>query len=181
MPKKTINNNNNSPAFNVTEVLLVANSNIRFNLKANYLNFVKEITELKNLILEDPDSADFIFGKAPEVDTVESKAFGVEIGKKQKRGHFNWVVEIKHSVPKYSVYKLAARLKQFLDLNYTASKGWNVHATLQDKRLTNYANKEDRWAKNDSIEETEELLRLSDPRQLITTNSLNKEFRKLEV
>ena len=127
--------------------------------------------ELKDSLLGD---ADAIFGADPWVHAVDvgQNDFGVEVGRNMHRGHFHLKVVITHQVPKYHLGKLRQRLTDWLNENWGGegqSNGWNVSIRLLDSHASNYNNKEERYAKNDEVpdETDEELLRLSDDRDLI--------------
>ena len=183
MPRTTIINGKDH--LNLTEVAFMCNSNIHFYYKHEYEQFKDRLkNKINDDLFGDSKSMDEVFGKEPFVDEVRRKAFAVEIGAKQRRGHFNFVVEIWHQVQKYSIPKLRIRLKEWLDKNIKESSGWNVFSRrLKESNKINYANKEERWKYNDEINQDDpEVERLSEEDKEIVelTTDMGKKVRILE-
>jgi hypothetical protein len=133
-------------------------------------------------MFKDQENSDEVWGREPFVDEVVLKVFSPEIGKKQKRGHFNLVVEIYHQIDAYSLSKLRQRVIEFLDENYNQSNGWNVWVTLSKQYDVNYGNKEERWAKNDDVDHNDpEYLRLADDRDIYELTDKMNTIRLMDM
>jgi hypothetical protein len=161
---------------NVTQVMITANSNVYIQTKERFRDFKADMNKLFKGPLAKEYKA-YLFGSKAVVSAVEANSFGVEVGKKQQRGHVHVVFTIKHHAAKYSVSKLRDRFQKVLNEVDTWSKGWYVYATLLPQSRLNYANKEIRHEENNrTLEEADEvtaleLNRLNDPRQLVALDT----------
>lgn len=172
---------------NLTAIHIMANTNKSIHNKEDYVSTATDITELfRDTLLGDPYTADRVFGMSPWVSKVIFKSFGVEMGNVQHRAHAHMVVEIYHSIPKYNIGKLRGRLLDWLNTTYGkdngGSTGWNVWIKLAPRYQENYANKEERWARNDDIEDINhsEKQRLEDERNMEIITRKMKDIRVLQ-
>ncbi len=114
-----------------------------------------------------------MFGSNAIVKKVEANQFGIEVGKKQRRGHVHVIFTIRHYAAKYSVSKLRERFETVLNKIDTWSKGWYVNAKLLPLYQKNYTNKVERHQANQKFKKEAnqmvslELDRLNDPRDMI--------------
>lgn len=173
-------------SLNLTAFHLTANSNKPVHTEKAY-NEISDYLEgvFKNQILGDEEVASEIFGDHPWVQSVSVKSFGVELGSVQHRAHAHIVIHIKHRVPTYSLNKLRERMRTWLNKNCLEHgiKGWHLYTKLIPAYQINYANKEDRWDANDSVEGTadeDEKARLEDDRDLLELTKGMKTLRVLE-
>jgi hypothetical protein len=163
----------------------MANSNKTILSQERFDWFTDKMWDMNEALFNDDDSLAEVFGNDPYVHEVAvgENDFGVEVSSIQHRGHIHVLVTISHQIPRYNIGALSRRLKAWLDTNWGGeiSKGWNVRCNLaRGAERTNYNNKEQRYAKNDEIDETDdEVVRLSDTRDLLEEKSNRATVRKL--
>ncbi len=180
--------NTNENKLNITAVSLTCNSNIAPGTPEYAQDLMDMFKQLFQTILSTGQAVQWIFGNKDKIKKIQVNSISPEIGSVQKRVHINLNVTLQHVVPRYSVTKLAKRLKEFLDYNDTPSKGWHVHARLGDRRGENYDTKVDRWANNDRVDKNtdEEIKRLStDNSKIVETTKkvkgITKQIRVLQI
>lgn len=169
--------------WNTTIVSLTMNANFALNTQEELEEFDEEMQQLLLRDLAQPINRQKVFGNVKLVKKVKFANFESDIGDKYRKAHVHLTVTIKHRVQKYSVVKLAERLKNWLDENYTRSHGWYVHAKLVKAKELNYNNKHSRHAMNQQVASnpsfTQELDRLEDPRILVDRVRNGRNIKKL--
>jgi hypothetical protein len=143
------------------------NSNQQVRNANQWRAFKALLTKLiKTDLFNNNENAEEVFGRDPWVDSVTLRNLGPEAGKRQFRGHAHMTVEIRHRVPKYSLDKLRIRMKDYI--YQQTGMSWNVRTNLMNMYQENYNNKEERWASNDTQDQSDpECERLSDGRPMI--------------
>jgi hypothetical protein len=153
---------------NITVVQFTANTNFSLQTQEQLDDFTEEMKQL--FLIDIQPFQEELFGDEFLVPSVEISSFEADIGDKFHKAHVHFVVTLKHKLQKYSVKKLKDRVKNWLNQQYTRSKGWYVYTVLMDFRRANYANKHGRDAANQEVDEMaeyqDEIERLSDDRQL---------------
>jgi len=132
--------------WSLTTVNILCNPNIKVDDSTKYEELRKIMRELFVVELKDQDVINEIFGHKPLIKEVRFGTAGIEIGKRHKLLHVHLHVSIEHKVKKYSMVKLCARLKAWLDdmFHIPGKPYWYVHGERggKDTAHLNYNNKE---------------------------------------
>lgn len=136
--------------FNITSVFITANPNIVVNDAGQLADFKELMNDIwRNDVFGDAKATGEIFGEPPLVKRIKRSAYAAEVGSHFHRGHVHMVVEIQHTIPRYSHLRLKWRLRNYLNREHSEAIGghsWYVNVRLNNTSQINYTNKEARKA-----------------------------------